>query len=328
MMQCPYCGNEVKEGWKFCVKCAKRLPDENGNVPGIMMQLDIPANDINPKSKINVVSMFMSIFSFKGRISRLQYIIRIVVLSVLMAFFLVLCRYGFYVLHIYWMRALSSILVLLSIIVLYANMTKRFHDFGKTGKWIIPSIIVNILSLVYESSTFQFLTLPYLILFFMKGDPFTNRYGEPPQKFVTNDDLANTLQDPTIKNNKSANILSLLFSKNINIAKIIAIVFLLLIIQSSFAWYGGILGYLRLDSDGIFTLLRIVVTIFSMWIAYDYKSKNIMLGVWLFGFLAILFNPIFEMHFSENTWITFDVWAVFVFSTSLYHEYKNISSNQ
>lgn len=29
-MHCPHCGSEVKIGWKFCIKCAKPLPDENG----------------------------------------------------------------------------------------------------------------------------------------------------------------------------------------------------------------------------------------------------------------------------------------------------------
>lgn len=313
MMQCPYCGNEVKEGWKFCVNCAKRLPDENGNIPEIMMPLDVSAKDTNPNSKLNIVSMFMSIFSFKGRINRLQYIIRLLVLSFLTAIFTRLSTYG-YLRHIDWINMLGTLLVTVCVIAFYTNMVKRIHDLGKTGSWVIPNIIIGILGLIYENTAFILISLPYAALLFMKGNSDANEYGIPSQHKTNN--------------NKFTDTLSLLFSKNINIAKIIVIVFLLLIIQSYFAWYGGILGYLRLDSDGIFTLLRIVVTIFSMWIAYDYKSKNIMLGVWLFGFLAILFNPIFEMHFSENTWITFDVWAVFVFSTSLYHEYKNISSNQ
>jgi hypothetical protein len=34
-MHCPNCGQEYKEGWKFCTKCAKPLPDEFGNITEI-----------------------------------------------------------------------------------------------------------------------------------------------------------------------------------------------------------------------------------------------------------------------------------------------------
>lgn len=45
MMHCPHCGSEVKQGWKFCIKCAKPLPDEGGNIPDLMI------NPIPPQRK-------------------------------------------------------------------------------------------------------------------------------------------------------------------------------------------------------------------------------------------------------------------------------------
>ena len=273
----------------------------------------------------------MSIFSFKGRINRLQYITRILVLSVLMSLFLVLGRYGFYVFHVYAMRAISSILVLICIIVLYANMTKRLHDFGKTGKWIIPSIIVNMLSLVYESSAFQFLTLPYLILLFIKGDPSSNRYGAPPKQFVKNNELANTSLEPSIKNNKSANILSNLLSKNINIAKILGALFLLGTVVYNNVYYNFyylslesyISGrYYRSQEEPIYDLMRIIITVFAIWAAKEYYDKGVSLGVWTFLFIAILFNPLMIISFDISTLEIIDIITAVVFVASIYLERK------
>ena len=273
----------------------------------------------------------MSTFSFKGRINRIQYITRILVLSVLISLFLVLGRYGFYVFHIHWMNALTSILVLICIIVLYASMTKRLHDFGKSGKWIIPSIIVNTLSLVSENSAFQFFALPYLILLFIKGDPSSNIYGAPPHQFAKNDKLVNTLPEPSIKNNESANIFSNLFSKNINIAKILGVLFLLGTVAYNNFYYN--VYYLSLESFiggrlhfhqeyPIYDLMRIIITVFAIWAAKEYYDKGVSLGVWTFLFIAILFNPIMVISFDISTLEIIDIITAVVFVASIYLERK------
>jgi len=53
---------------------------------------------------------------------------------------------------------------------------------------------------------------------------------------------------------------------------------------------------------GFFTLLRFVVFAISAyiaWMAYEAKKEK---WVWIFGFLAVLFNPFIVIHFNRETW--------------------------
>ena len=69
-------------------------------------------------------------------------------------------------------------------------------------------------------------------------------------------------------------------------------------------------------SDGYFQLLRWVVMVVSLYIAYKgYQWKKIWIS-WLFGFIAILFNPIAQITFSRETWQVFDVLCALAFLTA------------
>lgn len=59
---------------------------------------------------------------------------------------------------------------------------------------------------------------------------------------------------------------------------------------------------------GYFTLLRFVVCIIGAYLAYKiYEDNKESLLVWLFGFIAILFNPIIVIHLQREQWWVIDL---------------------
>lgn len=58
---------------------------------------------------------------------------------------------------------------------------------------------------------------------------------------------------------------------------------------------------------GYYTLLRICVFGLFGLLAYDAHLKGSKLLPWLFGFMAVLFNPLFKIHFSREIWAAIDV---------------------
>lgn len=79
-----------------------------------------------------------------------------------------------------------------------------------------------------------------------------------------------------------------------NIALIIAAAFLLLALFDGWQY-------------GFFTLLRFVVfgaTAYTAWIAYENQKEK---WVWIFGFIAVLFNPFFPVNLDRETWVVIDL---------------------
>lgn len=57
---------------------------------------------------------------------------------------------------------------------------------------------------------------------------------------------------------------------------------------------------------GFFTILRFVVfatTAYVAWMAYEGQKE---MWVWVFGFVAVLFNPFFPVHLDRETWVVID----------------------
>ena len=77
---------------------------------------------------------------------------------------------------------------------------------------------------------------------------------------------------------------------------IITLLFLILAVFGSFPY-------------GFYTLLRFVVTIFCGYVAYllykVFEGKNYLYV--LYGFLAILFNPVIPIHLDREIWQVIDV---------------------
>ncbi len=83
-------------------------------------------------------------------------------------------------------------------------------------------------------------------------------------------------------------------TRNKNIAIVISIAFLFLAIIG-----GGPYGF--------FTLLRLVVfgtTVYLSWLAY--RSERQVL-TWVFGFIALVFNPLIPLHLGRDLWRVVDL---------------------
>lgn len=84
------------------------------------------------------------------------------------------------------------------------------------------------------------------------------------------------------------------FEKKKNIATIISAVFLFLAMFSGWPY-------------GFFTLLRFVVfamTAYVAWIAYETKQEK---WTWIFGSLAVIFNPFIPLYFGRSFWVIVDL---------------------
>jgi len=62
-----------------------------------------------------------------------------------------------------------------------------------------------------------------------------------------------------------------------------------------------------------YRLLRWVTCAAAVFIAYQGWTWKRFWATWLFGFVAVLFNPIFPVHFSRHLWQVIDVAAAGLF---------------
>ena len=69
---------------------------------------------------------------------------------------------------------------------------------------------------------------------------------------------------------------------------------------------------------GYYTLLRWVVCVSSVVIAYHAHASGSSWAVWLFGFLAILFNPIAPIHLSREVWTLIDLASAATFMVAAF----------
>ncbi|NQT97178.1 MAG: hypothetical protein HQ562_05490 [Candidatus Marinimicrobia bacterium] len=68
---------------------------------------------------------------------------------------------------------------------------------------------------------------------------------------------------------------------------------------------------------GYYTLLRIIICILAGYTAYvAYESEKIP-WVWIFGLIAILFNPVIPIYLDRETWAVIDIIVALVFAVSI-----------
>lgn len=75
---------------------------------------------------------------------------------------------------------------------------------------------------------------------------------------------------------------------------------------------------------GYFTLMRVVVCAVSIYLGYlAYEKNEKSIWVWLFGFVAVLFNPLVPIHLERQTWVPIDFFTgVFLLASLLLFRVK------
>ena len=69
---------------------------------------------------------------------------------------------------------------------------------------------------------------------------------------------------------------------------------------------------------GYYQLLRFVVCGVAAYVAYTAYNWQKIWAVWLFGFIALLFNPLIPIHLSREIWQPIDVICTLVFSITAF----------
>lgn len=70
---------------------------------------------------------------------------------------------------------------------------------------------------------------------------------------------------------------------------------------------------------GYFTLMRFVVCAITVYLAYvTYENKKDSLWVWVFGGIAVLFNPIIIIHLAREVWWPIDLIVGIVLLVSIF----------
>ena len=68
---------------------------------------------------------------------------------------------------------------------------------------------------------------------------------------------------------------------------------------------------------GYYTLSRLVVCASALYFALSFYKKNDQRNLWIFGFIAVLYNPIIPFHLGEKSiWIVVNIITAFLFLTN------------
>lgn len=67
---------------------------------------------------------------------------------------------------------------------------------------------------------------------------------------------------------------------------------------------------------GYYVLLRLVATVVFAWAAYVSATRKHRILPWLYGFLALLFNPFVKVFLPKDLWAVIDVAAVAILLTT------------
>lgn len=80
---------------------------------------------------------------------------------------------------------------------------------------------------------------------------------------------------------------------------------------------------------GYYTLLRLVVTIVFAWAAYVANQRKHNILPYAYGILALLFNPIIEIHLEKTLWAIIDIAAgIFLLATLRHIKQQKIGDSE
>lgn len=69
---------------------------------------------------------------------------------------------------------------------------------------------------------------------------------------------------------------------------------------------------------GFYTLLRWIISISSIYVAIEFNKSQLQGWTYVFGALALLFNPIFPFYLTKSNWVTIDFISAIIFFISAY----------
>ncbi|MFA6135751.1 MAG: DUF6804 family protein [Candidatus Paceibacterota bacterium] len=75
-------------------------------------------------------------------------------------------------------------------------------------------------------------------------------------------------------------------------------------------------------SYGYYQILRWVVCIVGIYSAYLANKNHGNTWIWIFGSIAVLFNPIIPFYLLKETWQILDIMATIIFFISLFYEHQ------
>lgn len=78
---------------------------------------------------------------------------------------------------------------------------------------------------------------------------------------------------------------------------------------------------------GYYQILRWAILLIAGYTAHLYYEKKSIGWAWIFGIMALLFNPIIPFYFSRDTWQFIDSIAMIVFAVSLFGDIWKKDSN-
>ena len=73
---------------------------------------------------------------------------------------------------------------------------------------------------------------------------------------------------------------------------------------------------------GYYQFLRWVILIIAVCSAYVSYTQQKITWAWIFGIMAVLFNPVIPLHFSRGNWQFIDVVAAVIFFISLFNRHE------
>jgi len=69
---------------------------------------------------------------------------------------------------------------------------------------------------------------------------------------------------------------------------------------------------------GYYTFLRIAITILSVYMIFVAMGSNKVGWGWIFGGIAILFNPLFPVYLTKEIWVVIDIVVGLIFIISIF----------
>ena len=87
------------------------------------------------------------------------------------------------------------------------------------------------------------------------------------------------------------------------------------------------LGALGSWPYGYYQILRWIICVSSAYLAYFYHKSSKATWAWIFGIIAVLFNPILPIYLTKEIWHPINIIVATIFFISLFSKLKSKENN-